>query len=149
MEFKRQYPRGGLVGTGVITVMDGRQNERELAFDVLNISATGILLRTAASLEKNDRVQVQLEISGRFDRSIRLEGLVLSKSDQGDHWEHAIKIRRIDPKNQIEIDEMVAASTTFDLRFSEALVYDEDEDSDLATNWPEDEPTSPGNLHDP
>jgi hypothetical protein len=149
MEFKREYPRGGLVGTGVITVLDGRQDQRDLAFDVVNISASGILVQTRASLEKNDRVQVQLEISGRFDRNIRLEGLVLSKSEQGDHWEHAIKIKKIDPQNQIELDEMVAASTTFDLRFSEGLVYDEDEDSDLATNWPEDAPTSPGGAHDP
>jgi hypothetical protein len=141
MEFKREYPRAGLVGTGTLTVVDGKQGKRELAFDVVNISATGLLVSNAVSLEKGDWVKVKVELSGRFDRTILLEGEIVSTSAQGDRWEHAIKITKIETKNRIEIDEMVEASTISTLHSSGALAYEEDEDSDLAANWPEETPS--------
>jgi hypothetical protein len=134
MELQREYARGNLVGNGVITVVEGR---RELAFDVVTISACGLLVETTESLETGDEVRVKVDISGRFDRTFKLDGVVLSRAREGDRWQLAIKIKKIAPQDRIEIDEMVRFLNTYNANFCEGLTYDEDKDSDLAVNWPD------------
>lgn len=125
----RNYVRGNPVGQGAMWSLETGVVKD---FDVLDISASGMLVESEAGFREGEELEVRLEITGiLFEKNLRLKATVVKVGVFGDSEVYALKTTGLSPNDKIEIDEIISCLNTFYSSFSKGFVNEENLDSSI------------------
>lgn len=105
MEGFRNYPRCAVVGDGELAK---QSSNAVYEFHVIDISASGVKLKTAADLELNAKVDISIRFSGHIiEVPVHAPCEVVKKEKIGEEFEYALKFTSLSHKDRVEIDEII------------------------------------------
>lgn len=106
MDGKRKYLRcSNLSGEG--TFCDNLYG-RAKKFEVINLSASGMLIKSKRKLEINDVAEMKIVFGGYInEKQLRLSGRVVRIESSGDNFLYGMEFVEISHGNRVEIDEIM------------------------------------------
>lgn len=105
MDRIRNYQRCNVMGEGTLFV---KPDGKAYPFYVIDISASGVKIRSNAELELNDEVEIDIRFSGHIlEIPLKVDAKVAKKTKTGKEYEYALRFLNLSHQKRVEIDEIV------------------------------------------